>query len=178
MAHCPAYGGRSARCAARWTRAATTCANPTPTRGAVELNSCCAACCRACGPAGHRAGPLPAADGGRAGAGRLVLGCCTQAQAARCWAMQRGLAARCAASSRPTARCCWWAVIGWWLVLAQQEPPRGAGRVQPPDRAAGAGDRQHRRTDEELQRPSRRPSRPTRPRAATSRPSATSCARR
>jgi hypothetical protein len=66
-----------------------------------------------------------------------------------------------------------------------QEPPGGAGGVQPPDAPADAEIESHKQTDEALQRPGSRPSRPatrptrpTRPRAATSAPSATSCARR
>ena len=140
--------GRSARCAARWTRAATTCASRTRSLSAQWSAALRWLLPRRVWPLpGHRARPLPAADADRgAAAGRAVRPAVPPGAARRraaAGARRRGAGRR--------LRAGFLKAYAALLVIARhrrlvagadaQEPAGGAGGIQPPDAPADARDR-------------------------------------
>ena len=132
-----------------------------------------------------RPGALPAADG--AWWRRCWRCCCVLSTAQELRALRRRSAAAVAPALRRPLRQGLRALllvagmVAWWLVLAQQSRQVAQEESQPPDPGADAA-RSNRTAapTHALQQAEgqRRPTPPTRPRAATSPPSATSCARR
>ena len=145
MASCPAYGGPiCSLCCSLDARCHDLC-KPEAARAAVQFNAVLQGADAAglVAATGHRTRPLPAADGGGgAGAG----GADAAAVPRRAAPAGRRRAGRRAGPARAPHQGLLRAAAGGRrhrLVAGAHadEPPRGAGRVQPPDRGAGAGDR-------------------------------------